>query len=51
MAIGTTAGLSNGITIALTVVLAFIFIFGYALTARGVRRTGLPWPQPIRIAR
>ena len=48
MAVGAVAGLSDGVTVALAVVLAFIF--GYALTARRVRRTGLPWRQAIRIA-
>ncbi|WP_433832961.1 DUF4396 domain-containing protein [Actinoplanes sp. CA-015351] len=48
MAIGTTAGLGNGVTIALSVFLAFIF--GYALTARRVARTGLPLRQAVRIA-
>ena len=48
MAIGTTAGLSDGATIALAITLAFIF--GYALTARRVARTGLSWRQAIRIA-
>ncbi|MEU4420290.1 DUF4396 domain-containing protein [Actinoplanes sp. NPDC024001] len=48
MAIGTTLGLSDGATIALAVTLAFLF--GYALTARRVVRTGLPWRQAIRIA-
>jgi hypothetical protein len=48
MAIGTTAGFSDGVTIALSVTLAFIF--GYALTARRVARTGLPWRRAVRIA-
>ena len=48
MAIGTTAGLSDAATITLSVILAFIF--GYALTARRVVRTGIRWRPAIRIA-
>lgn len=48
MVIGTTLGLHNGATVALSVVLAFLF--GYGLTARGVRRAGLPLRQAVRVA-
>ncbi|GAA1294458.1 DUF4396 domain-containing protein [Saccharothrix xinjiangensis] len=48
MTIGTATGLSDVATIALSVTLAFAF--GYALTARRIRRTGLPLRQAIRIA-
>ncbi|WP_031465837.1 DUF4396 domain-containing protein [Sciscionella sediminilitoris] len=48
MVIGTAAGLSNGTTIVLSVALAFVF--GYALTMRGVRRSGLSLRQALRIA-
>jgi hypothetical protein len=39
MVIGTSAGLDNAATVALSIVLAFVF--GYALTMRGVLRSGL----------
>jgi hypothetical protein len=39
MVIGTAAGLPNAATVALSTVLAFLF--GYALTMRGVLRAGL----------
>lgn len=48
MVIGTAAGLHNGATVALSIVLAFAF--GYALTMRGVLRTGLSTRQAFRIA-
>ncbi|MFI9818215.1 DUF4396 domain-containing protein [Saccharothrix variisporea] len=48
MTIGTAAGWGNTATIALSVALAFVF--GYALTARRVRRTGVSLGQAVRIA-
>ncbi len=48
MAIGTAAGLHPGATVALSVTLAFVF--GYALTMRGVRRSGLSWRQALGVA-
>jgi hypothetical protein len=48
MVIGTAAGLSNGWTVALSVLLAFVF--GYALTMRGVLRAGLPFGAAARVA-
>jgi Domain of unknown function (DUF4396) len=48
MVIGTSAGLSDLATVALAVVLAFVF--GYALTMRGVLRAGLPFRRALRVA-
>ena len=48
MVIGTSIGLSDWATVALAVVLAFVF--GYALTMRGVLRAGVPFRQAVRIA-
>ena len=48
MVIGTSAGLSNWATVVLSVALAFVF--GYALTMRGVLRAGLPLQQALRVA-
>ena len=48
MVIGTSAGLSNWTTVVLSVALAFVF--GYALTMRGVLRAGLPLRQALRVA-
>ncbi|MFE1962216.1 DUF4396 domain-containing protein [Streptomyces sp. NPDC059479] len=48
MVIGTAAGLSNGATIALAIALAFVF--GYALTIRGVLAAGLPMRQALKVA-
>ncbi|MGK5114316.1 MULTISPECIES: DUF4396 domain-containing protein [unclassified Geodermatophilus] len=48
MVIGTSLGLSDGATVALAVALAFVF--GYALTMRGVLRAGLPFRRAVRIA-
>ena len=48
MVIGTSAGLSNWATVVLSVALAFVF--GYALTMRGVLRAGLPLRQALRVA-
>jgi hypothetical protein len=48
MAIGTAAGLSDAATIALAVALAFVF--GYALTMRGVLRAGVGFTEALKIA-
>ena len=48
MVIGTAAGLSNTATIALAVVLAFVF--GYALTMRGVLRAGVGFGAALKVA-
>jgi len=48
MVIGTSAGLSDVATVALAVALAFVF--GYALTMRGVLRAGLPFRRALRVA-
>ena len=48
MVIGTSLGLHDGATVALAVALAFVF--GYALTMRGVLRAGLPFHQAIEVA-
>jgi hypothetical protein len=48
MVIGTSLGLPDGATVALSVLLAFVF--GYALTVRGVLRAGLPLQRAIRVA-
>ena len=48
MVIGTAAGWHNAATVAVSVVLAFVF--GYALTLRGVLRGGLGLPAAIRVA-
>ena len=48
MVIGTTAGLANGTTVALSIALAFFF--GYPLTVRGVLRAGLPLGRAVRVA-
>ena len=48
MVIGTSIGLSDWVTVALAVALAFLF--GYALTMRGVLRAGVPFRRAIRIA-
>jgi hypothetical protein len=48
MVIGTSLGLHDGATVALAVALAFLF--GYALTMRGVLRAGVPFRAAIRIA-
>jgi hypothetical protein len=48
MVIGTSAGLSNWATVVLSVALAFVF--GYALTMRGVLRAGLPLRQALQVA-
>jgi hypothetical protein len=48
MVIGTAAGWANTPTVALSVVLAFLF--GYALTMLLVLRVGLPLRRAVRIA-
>ena len=48
MVIGTSIGLSNWATVALAVALAFVF--GYALTMRGVLRAGVGWRSAVRVA-
>ena len=48
MVIGTSAGLHNGATVVLSIALAFVF--GYALTMRGVVRAGVPFRQALRVA-
>src|SRR5215213_4283263 len=48
MAIGTAAGLSNAATVVLAVALAFVF--GYALTMRGVLRAGVGFAEALKIA-
>jgi hypothetical protein len=48
MVIGTAAGLSNTATVVLAVALAFVF--GYALTMRGVLRAGVGFKDALRIA-
>ncbi|MEU9474357.1 DUF4396 domain-containing protein [Streptomyces sp. NPDC048191] len=48
MVIGTAAGLHNAATVVVSIALAFVF--GYALTMRGVLRAGLPARQAFRVA-
>jgi len=48
MVIGTSLGLHNAGTVILSIALAFLF--GYALTMRGVLRAGVPFSGAIRIA-
>ena len=48
MVIGTSLGLHDGATVALSIALAFVF--GYALTMRGVLRAGLPVRSALRVA-
>ncbi|MGW3358222.1 DUF4396 domain-containing protein [Streptomyces bungoensis] len=48
MVIGTAAGLHNAGTVVLSIALAFVF--GYALTMRGVLRAGLPPKQALKVA-
>ena len=48
MVIGTALGLHDAGTIALAIALAFVF--GYALTMRGVLRAGVPFRSALRIA-
>ena len=48
MVIGTSIGLPDWGTVVLAVALAFLF--GYALTMRGVLRAGVPFRQAVRVA-
>ncbi|MGX1545025.1 DUF4396 domain-containing protein [Streptomyces adustus] len=48
MVIGTAAGLHNATTVVISIALAFVF--GYALTMRGVLRAGLPLRQALKVA-
>ena len=48
MVIGTAAGLSNAATVVLASALAFVF--GYALTMRGVLRAGVGFAEALKIA-
>jgi len=48
MVIGTAAGLSNAATVVLAVALAFVF--GYALTMRGVLRAGVGVADALKVA-
>ncbi|WP_328308407.1 DUF4396 domain-containing protein [Actinomycetospora sp. NBC_00405] len=48
MVIGTAAALSNGVTVVLSV--ALTFVFGYALTMRGVLRSGAGLRTAVRVA-
>ncbi|NUW29893.1 DUF4396 domain-containing protein [Nonomuraea sp. SMC257] len=48
MVIGTAAGLHNAGTVVLSVALAFVF--GYALTMRGVMRAGLDFRSALKVA-
>jgi hypothetical protein len=48
MVIGTALGLPDAATVALAVALAFVF--GYALTMRGVLRAGVDFRTALRIA-
>ncbi|GGO61925.1 DUF4396 domain-containing protein [Nonomuraea cavernae] len=48
MVIGTSAGLSNLATVVLSVALAFVF--GYALTMRGVLRAGVGLRTALKVA-
>jgi hypothetical protein len=48
MVIGTSLGLHAAATVVLSIALAFVF--GYALTMRGVLRAGLPFRQALGVA-
>jgi hypothetical protein len=48
MVIGTSLGLHDLATVALSIGLAFVF--GYALTMRGVLRAGVPWRSALKVA-
>ncbi|HJQ48348.1 MAG TPA: DUF4396 domain-containing protein [Amycolatopsis sp.] len=48
MVIGTALGLGNGLTVVISVALAFVF--GYALTMRGVLRAGLAFRAALEVA-
>jgi hypothetical protein len=48
MVIGTSIGLHDAATVVLSIALAFVF--GYALTMRGVRKAGVPFGQALKVA-
>ena len=48
MVIGTSIGLHNAGTVVLSIALAFVF--GYALTMRGVLRGGVPFGSALKVA-
>ena len=48
MVIGTALGLHNAATVVLSIALAFVF--GYALTMRGVLRAGVGWRTALKVA-
>jgi len=48
MVIGTAAGLHDAGTVVLSIALAFVF--GYALTMRGVLRSGVPFAAALKVA-
>ncbi|MFB7475957.1 DUF4396 domain-containing protein [Kitasatospora sp. NPDC056184] len=48
MVLGTAFGLHNGATVTLSILLAFVF--GYALTMRGVLRAGLDVRTAVKVA-
>lgn len=48
MVIGTALGWHNAATVALSIVLAFVF--GYALTMRGVLRAGVGFSAALKVA-
>jgi hypothetical protein len=48
MVIGTALGLHNAATVVLSVALAFVF--GYALTMRGVLKAGVGFRQALKVA-
>jgi len=48
MVAGTQLGWGSGATVAVSVVLAFLF--GYALTLRPLLRGGIPWAMALRLA-
>ncbi|GAA3041141.1 hypothetical protein GCM10020229_60380 [Kitasatospora albolonga] len=48
MIIGTALGLHNGATVVISIALAFVF--GYALTMRGVLKAGLDLGSALQVA-
>ena len=48
MVIGTTLGVHDAATVVLSIALAFVF--GYALTMRGVLRAGVGWRAALKVA-
>ncbi|NUR69640.1 MAG: DUF4396 domain-containing protein [Hamadaea sp.] len=48
MVLGTAFGLHNAATVVLSIALAFVF--GYALTMRGVLRAGVDWRSAVKVA-